>query len=614
MNKIAEVLNQMADLLELADANIFEVRAYRNASHAVDVSAVEMYEIVERQGKKELEKISGIGESIADNIAELIYTGKLKKLDQLKKKIPRVQVQMLAVPGLGPKLTKKLYAILKPKTLTDLKRKLKDPQYLPKLAKISLLKKTVDKILTGIAVLQSASSRMLLSEALPLAESIVAQLKRLPEVKEVKYAGSLRRGKETIGDIDLVAKIQDKIQISNFKSQSLSRAKLINHNSNLKIIKYFLELTRPKQILAQGESKVTVINNDGAQIDLEIMPGNEWGSLLHHFTGSKEHNIQMRAYAEKKGLSFSEHGFKKLKIKNPKLKTITKNLKLINKILIYCETEEKVFKTLGLQYIPPDLREGTNEIQLAIAKKIPKLLEPSDMRGDLQMHSNYSDGKNTILAMAESAKAMGYEYICISDHSAGLGITGGIGGNNYQKYLAEIKNANQKIRGLHIFSGIEVNIKSDGALDQPDDLLKKFDVVLGAVHNSLGQEKKQMTARIVKALSHPLVKILVHPSGRLIDKRPEIQVDWRAIFQTAQKNKKILEINACPKRLDLKDIYIRKAKNLGAKFAISTDAHSARQLDFMKYGILTARRGWLVKQDVINVLPLAGLKKLFDIK
>ena len=598
MRKIAEILNQVADLLELTGANVFEVRAYKNASRAVDGSALEMYEIVERQGKKELEKIPGIGASIADNIAELVKTGKLKKLDQLKKKIPRVQVEMLAVPGLGPKLTKKLYAILKPKTLADLKRKLKDQKNLPKLKEVSLLKKMVDKILKGIVILKSNSGRMLLSDALFLAESIVGELKKLPEVKDVTYAGSLRRGKETIGDIDLVAKLH-----GNSKHEIRNQKQI--QNSNNQIIKKFIEIVKPKQILAKGENKATVINNDGAQIDLEIMPGNEWGSLLHHFTGSKEHNIKIRAYAQIKGLSFSEHGFRKLK---------TKNSKLTDKISIYCEAEEKVFSALGLQFIPPELREGTDEIQLAIAKNIPKLVEQSDMRGDLQMHSNYSDGRNTILEMAERAKAMGYEYICISDHSVGLGITGGIGENNYKKYLAEINNANQKVRGLHIFSGIEVNIKSDGALDQPDDLLKKFDLVLGAVHNSLGQEKEKMTARVVKALLHPLVKILVHPSGRLIDKRPEIQADWRAIFQTAQKNKKILEINACPKRLDLKDIYARDAKELGARFAISTDAHSARQLDFMKYGILTARRGCLEKQDVINTMPLAGLKKLFDIK
>ena len=617
MRKIAEILNQVADLLELTDANIFEIRAYKNAARLVDASAMEMHEIVERQGKKELEKIQGIGESIADNIAELVQTGKLKKLDQLKKRIPAVQVQMLSVPGLGPKLTKKLYAILKPKSLADLKKKLKDPKNLSKFREVSLLEKTIDKILKGIVVLKSATGRMLLSEALPLAKNIVAELKKMPEIKDVKYAGSLRRGKETIGDIDLIAS-----QSRNNKFQDTNSKQF--QNSNFQIIKRFIEIIKPKQILAQGENKATVINENGAQIDLEIMPENEWGSLLHHFTGSKEHNIKLRALAETMGLSFSEHGFKKLKTKNSpeyripqgreKLKATTKNLKLGNKIQIYCPTEEAVFGILGLQYIPPELREGTDEIEKARNRQIPRLINQHNIKGDLQMHSNFSDGKNTILGMAQNAKARGYEYICISDHSAGLGITGGIGAKNYHKYLFEIKNANQKIRGLRIFSGIEVNIKSDGTLDQPDDLLKKFDIVLGAVHNSLGQEKSKMTARIVRALSHPLVQILVHPTGRLIDKRPEIQADWLAIFQVAIKNNKILEINASPRRQDLKDTLAHQAKEFGAKFAISTDAHSVAEFDFMQYGISTARRGWLEKKDVINTFPLAGLKELFGVK
>ncbi|TSC93337.1 MAG: DNA polymerase (family X) [Candidatus Berkelbacteria bacterium Licking1014_7] len=602
--QISHNLLLIADFLELKNANSFEIRAYQNASRAVEFQTNELYEILSIEGKESLKKIPGIGEKISACIAQLITTGKSVKLEKLKKTIPAVEIEMMAVPGLGPKMTKKLFKLLRPKNLNDLDEKLKNEKNQAKLRKISVLEKTIKKVCQGIKILQSRSCRILLADALIVAEQIVAKLEKLPEIKNVAYAGSLRRRKETVGDIDIIASLKIKNQ----------KSKIKNLNQNSKIIEKFIEIADAKQIIAQGENKASIFTEDKIQIDLEIMPQKEWGSLLHHFTGSKEHNIKLRAFSESQGLSFSEHGFRKIQISKFKSQNDNSKFKINSRIHIYCPTEEKVFQTLGLQFIPPELREGTDEIALAAAGKIPNLVKQSDILGDLQIHSTFSDGKNTILEMAQAAKKIGYKYILMSDHSAGLGITGGINPKNVSRYLRLIRETNQKIRNIRVLIGIEVNIRSDGSLDQTQNFLEKFDIVLGSLHSSLSQEKEKATHRVVSALKNPALHILAHPSGRLIDQRPEISADWNQIFETAKKYHKILEINASPLRLDLSDIYSRQAKKIGVKFAISTDAHSISQLDFMRYGIFQARRGWLASRDIINTLPLPKILKLFRIK
>lgn len=453
-----------------------------------------------------------------------------------------------------------------------------------------MIGKSIEKILRGIKIYQSASGRLLLSQALPVAEQVVAELAELPEVGKVEYVGSLRRRKETVGDIDIIAALKSKKQI--VKS---------------KIVDQFIKIIKPKQILAKGASKATVMNEDGIQIDFEVLPVKEWGSLTHHFTGSKEHNIKLRAWAERQGLSFSEHGFKKLK-------TTTKNSKFTDKIHIYCPTEEKVFETLKMQYIPPELREGGDELEAAASHQIPKLIKLSDIKGDLQLHSTWSDGRQTIFEMAQACKKLGYEYMAMSDHSAGLGITGGLSPKNYKSYFREIDEANKKVRGIKIFKSIEANIRPDGSIDQPDEFLKKFEIVLAGAHSSFSQPKEQTTRRLIRVLQNPNIDGIVHPSGRIIDKRPEIQVDWEEVFREAVRRKKVLEIDSAPDRLDLKDIYIKKAKEVGVKFIVSTDAHKVDQLEFMQFGVFQARRGWLERENVINTSPIIGFKNFFRIK
>jgi DNA polymerase (family 10) len=579
--EIAQKLSLIADVLDLKGADPFEVRAYQQAARAVEFQTRELYEVVKRGGVGELKKISGIGKVISRNIEELVETGRCAKLEDLVKETPKVMIEMIEVPGLGPKTVKKLYNLLKPKTLADFKSKIEDPRFSKKLKEASVLEKSIEKILRGIKIYKSASGRLLLSQALPVAEQVIGELARLPEVKRVKYVGSLRRRKETVGDVDIIC---------------ASRRPA-------KVIERFVEMEIIKRVVAKGENKATVFSDQGVQIDLEIMPVKEWGSLMHHFTGSKEHNIKLRAWAERQGLSFSEHGYKRIK-----------GGKVQPKISIYCPTEEKVFKTLKMQYIPPELREGGDELKAAASHKIPRLIRLEDIKGDLQLHSRWSDGRQAILEMAQACKKRGYEYMAMSDHSSGLGISGGIDAENYKRYLQEIDEVNKKIRFIRVLRGIEVNIRPDGSIDQPDNFLRKFEIVLAGVHSSFSQPKEQATRRLIKALQNPNLDGLVHPSGRIIDRRPEIQADWQGIFREAVRQKKILEINSAPDRLDLKDIYIKKAKEMGVKFIINTDAHISDQLGFMRFGVFQARRGWLTKEDVINTLPLRAIKKWFRIE
>jgi DNA polymerase (family 10) len=411
---------------------------------------------------------------------------------------------------------------------------------------------------------------MLLAEAKPYVDGIITYLEKSDLMEKVTAVGSFRRFKETVGDIDLVA-----------TSSAPPRA-----------IEYFVKYPEFTKIITSGETKSTAIHSSGIQVDLEILPEREFGSLLQHFTGSKEHNIALRTYAQEHGFSISEHGIKKKSGK-----------------LILCPKEEDVYKTLKMDYIEPELREDRGEIEAALKHQLPKLVELKDIQGDLHMHSNWSDGSNSIEEMAQKGKELKYEYIAISDHTISLAVAGGLDAKGFLKREKELKKVDQKFTSLKILNSCEVNIKPDGTLDLPEESLRHLDIVTASVHSSFNQSKEMMTKRLIRAIENPNVDIIGHPSGRIINRREGYQVDWPEIFKACAANKVALEINAFPDRLDLVDSLVQEAKKFGVKFTICTDAHNVSQMDNMIYGVSVARRGWAEPKDIISTYSLAELNK-----
>jgi len=561
--EIGQIFFQVAKILELgSEKNHFRVVAYERAAQTIENYADEMADVYKKGGIKALNDIPGVGESIAEKIEELLKTGKLKYLEEIKKDVPVSEVEFLQIPGIGPKTAIKIAEELKAKSVDDLEKKLKAGKA-DKLFKA----KTKENILRGIKIMKRMTGRMLITEALPIAEEMVSYIKKITGVGKVDFVGSLRRMKETIGDIDIVA----------------------TSKKPKEVIEKFVKAPNIREVISQGEAKSTIIHERGAQIDLEIVPENEYGSLLQHFTGSKEHNVALRTYAQTKGKSLSEHGTK------------------IGKIQHKYSTEEDFYKALGMDWIPPELRENTGEIEAALKHQLPKLVEIEDIKGDLHVHSNWSDGEMTIEEITKRAEELGYEYIVISDHTVGLGIAGGLDEKDLEKRQHEIDKVQKNHPKVRILSSVEVNIKADGDLDIKDWMLGKLDIVTASVHTSFFQDPKTMTERILKAINHPHVDIIGHPSGRIIGQREPYEADWEKIFKAAFENKTALEISAFPNRLDLRDSLCKEAKSYGVKFAINTDAHQLHHLDLMRFGVAVARRGWLVKEDIINTKSLGEL-------
>lgn len=563
-SEIAKVLEEIAKILELKGEDRFRVTAYERAAQSVSSFGEDLKDLYEREGLKGLEEIEGAGESIGEKIEELIHTGKLKYYEDLKKTVPSSEVEFLEIPGIGPKTAIKLAKELKAKDIKELKKSLESEK-----GKRLFKEKSRENILRGIKILKGFEGRLLLSEALPVAEKYHQTIKAMPEVEKCDIVGSLRRMKETIGDIDIVAAAKDSINV----------------------IDKFTKVSTVKEIVAKGETKATVIDKTNIQVDLEILPKEEYGSLLQHFTGSKEHNVALRTFAVSKRMSVSEHG---IKIRG-KLKTFSE--------------EEGVYKTLGMDWIPPELREDRGEIEAALKHQLPQLIELDGIRGDLHVHSNWSDGSASIEEMAEKALEIGYQYLAISDHTVGLGVAGGLSVEDFEKREKEIERVRKRYPQIKILSSCEVNIRADATLDLPEELLENFDVVTASIHSSFFQKEEQMTARLIKAISYPHLDIIGHPSGRLIGQRPSYDVNWEEVFQAAAKHQTALEISAFPNRLDLKDSLVKEAKDKGVIFAINTDAHQPPHLELMKYGIAVARRGWLEKETVVNTWPYEKLKQ-----
>ncbi len=514
--EISQKINEIGEMLEVLDANSFKISAYQGAARMIEMTSESLGDIYEKDGLKGLENIKGIGESIAEKIEELIKTGKIKYHQQLLKKVPEPILKFSSIPGVGPKTAKKLYETYKVKDIKDLKRALKSDK-----DEKDFKEKTRQNILQGIEIEKKIGDRMLLSFAEPIAQEIVETLKNYPEVKSADVVGSLRRMKETVGDIDIVAALQDrKSEIRNPKSETNSNNQKSNDQNNKRLIDRFVKEDFVAKIVNQGDTKATIINKNNVQIDLEILAKKEYGSLLQHFTGSKDHNIALRTWAEEHGFSISEHGIKK----------VTSNKRQVTNKIIKCSKEEEVYKTLGMDTPVPELRENRGEIEAALKHQLPKLVKLSDIKGDLHMHSTYSDGLSSIEEMAKYCKKLGYDYMAITDHPSTLGITQGLKEKDIDKYVKEIRRVSKKV-GIEIFAGIEANIKPNGDIDLSDRTLKKFDIVLAAIHTSFRQDKETTTKRLIKAIQNPYVKIIAHPTGRLINRRPGVDADWEEIFK-----------------------------------------------------------------------------------
>lgn len=559
--EIAKVFQDIADLLEIKGENPFKIRAYQRAARTIDHLPKEI-EIMLDEGE-DLQSIPGVGEAIAKKTTELGTTGKLKYYEELKAEFPEGITGLLEVPGIGPKTAKKLSAELGVTSVDALEQAIKDGR----VAHLFRLgDKTADNILQQIQALRRKDQRIPLGEALPVVDEILDALRPLPGVKNLTSAGSLRRFRETVGDIDLMG-TADNLE---------------------EVINAFVKLPQVREVLAQGPTKASVILPGGLQADLRMVEHDSFGSLLQYFTGSKQHNIVLRLRAQRQGLKLSEYGITDL---------TTNRLEKFT-------TEEEFYRRLGLQYIPPELREGDEEIELAQQNAIPRLIELSDVKGDLHVHSDWSDGTETIANMAQAAKAIGYQYLAITDHSGGRGIAHGLKEDRLRQQIEEIRRLNKQLGGIRILAGAEVDIRADGSLDMSPELLSKLDIVIAAIHSGMNENEEKITRRVIGAIENPNVDIVAHPTCRLLGEREPVAIDMEAVFKTAARHNKALEINASPYRLDLKDTHIRRAIELGVKLIFGTDAHSIAQLGFMRFGIGIARRGWCQAQHVLNTRPM----------
>lgn len=562
---VANLLDEIGDLLEIQGESLFRTQAYHRAAQVIRSLPQDINQIA---NAGELTQISGVGKGIAQRLEELLSTGRMSYYEELKAKTPSSLVELMHVPGLGPKKAKLVFEELEIANVKELLKAAKEHRLkdLPGMGA-----KTEENILRGISQYQQQTQRLLLSQALPTAERIVEQLQGNKEVKAISPAGSLRRWKETIGDIDILAATDDPT----------------------KVAELFCTLPDVVHILAQGSTKCSVILSSGLQVDLRLVKPEQFGAALQYFTGSKAHNIHLREIAKKRGLKLSEYGIFRVK----------------DNLFLGGATEEEVYKNLGLPYIEAVLREDKGEIEAAQEGRLPHLITSADVKGDLHAHTKESDGQSSLEEMAEFARKLGYQYLAISDHAEKLKVARGLTIERLEKQWAKIKELNKNWDDLTLLTSTELNIDNEGNVDYPDDVLAQFDVVTASIHSGFGQEKSQITARTVTAINNPHIDIIGHPTGRILGRRAPFQIDLPAVFEAAAKSNTALELNAFPDRLDLNDDQLREAKRTGVKFAINTDAHHVGQLNYLRYGIATAQRAWLTAEDVVNTYPLEKLQK-----
>ncbi len=569
--ELAKIFNEMANFLEM-EGVAFKPYAYERAALSLEALNEDVSDIYRKGGVKALLQIPGVGKAIADHIEEYLKTGKIKHYEAYKKRLPLKVDELIRVEGMGPRKTRILYQKLGIKNLKDLEKAAKAHKIAPL---FGFGEKTEKNILQGIEFLKRDKGRFLLGNIMPTVKNIYEKIKKMKEVDEVSLAGSVRRKKETIGDVDI----------------------LVVSEKPKKVMDFFVNLDGVEKIWGKGGTKASIRIAEGFDVDLRVVPKRSYGSALQYFTGSKDHNIVTRKIAIEKGLKLSEYGVFK------------------GKKMIAGKTEEEVYKAIGLPWIEPELRENEGEIEAALKGRLPKIIEYNDIKGDLHCHSNWDGGENSVEEMTQAAMDMGYEYIGISDHTKFLRIENGIDEKQLLAQHEEIKKINEKFnkRGIkfRVLHGCEANIMTDGTIDIKDDVLAKLDYVIAGVHSALKQEKIKMTERLVRAIKNPNVDIISHPTGRLIGRRDEYLVDFDKMLKAAKETGTILEINSSPERLDLRDLYIRRAKNEGVKMIINTDSHRKDQLLLMEYGIGQARRGWAEKEDIINTKPVEKLLEYF---
>jgi DNA polymerase (family 10) len=559
--EIAHIFESIADILELQGENLFRVNAYRNAARILQDLARDV-EHVAAEGK--LAELPGFGKSIVEHVEEYLKTGRMARYQELRREMPGDLVDMLAIPGVGPRTIVLMKEKLGVTTFEDLKRVINDRSLdaLPGMGE-----KKVDHIRRGYQLYLSARERMTLGVALPAAEEIVERLQKVKGVKHVSVAGSLRRMKETIGDIDILASGTDPA----------------------KIVQEFTRLPQVAEVLAAGDTRGSVRVEDGLQIDLRVVTPGEWGAALQYFTGGKAHNIKLRELAGRKGMKINEYGLQK------------------GARRVAAKTEEDIYHKLGLDCMPPEMREDRGEIEAAARHDLPRIVQLADIRGDLQMHSTWSDGGDSIEAMAIAARKLGYEYILITDHSQSLKVAQGLVPADVKKARAEIDRLNAKLKDFRVLAGTEADILPDGSIDYPDKVLEAFDIVLASVHMRLDDPSDRMTERVIRAIENPCVRIIGHPTGRRFGYREASAMDMEKVMKAAAANHVALEINAHYERLDLNDVHARMAADLGVMLVISTDAHNTAGLSMMRFGVSVARRAWLKSEQVLNCKPLGKL-------
>jgi DNA polymerase (family 10) len=560
---IAAMFDEIADLLDIQGDNPFRIRAYRNAARTVQGLGNELRDMLGRD--EDLTKIPGIGADLAAKIVEAVETGGMEALDKLRKQFPPGITDLLRIPNLGPKRVKALFNDLKIESLQQL-------EAAARAGKVRNMdgfgEKLEQQILDSISARADTGKRFLRAGITPYADALVKYLESVPGVKKVTIAGSYRRARETVGDIDILA-------VADGESPIMDR---------------FVRYDEMAEVLAHGDTKSSMLLRSGVQVDLRLVEEKSFGAALQYFTGSKAHNIAIRKRGQERGLKINEYGV------------------FDGERSVAGAAEEDVYAKVGLPFIEPELREDSGEIEAAEKGELPKLVDLKDIRGDLHMHTAESDGKNTIREMAEAARARGYEYIAVTEHSKRLAMVGGLDEKRLLKQMEEIDRLNGELKGIAVLKGIEVDILEDGNLDLPDSVLEKLDLVIGSIHSQFKFPSDRQTERVLRAMDHPHFSIFAHPTGRLLLEREPYEIDLPRVIRHAAQRGCCLELNSHPLRLDLSDTFCRMAKSEGALVCINTDAHGTMDLDYMVYGVGQARRGWLEKKNVLNTRPLKSLR------
>ena len=561
--EIAAILYEMAELLELHAENRFKIVAYSRAARAIESLKEDIVQVCR---EKRLQSIPGVGKAIAQKVEEYLRTGRIQSHQELLAQTPSGQAELLKISGLGPKTINMLHEKLNISNLDDLEKAATEHS----IRRLPRMGETREKnILRSIERYKKRSQRILYSTAEPIVNEILTYLGGIAGLEHITAAGSFRRGKETVGDIDILA----------------------TATSPEEVVASFVCMPMVEEVLANGPTKASVIVQETIQVDLRIVEHRSYGTVLQYFTGSKDHNVRMRQLALGRGYSLSEYSLTRLADSQD----------------LFYETEEEVYGALGLQYIPPEMREENGEIEAALQGRLPSIVELKDLRGDLHVHSSWSDGRASVQEMAEAALVLGYEYIAICDHSPSIGIAGGLVPEKLEQKIEAVAAANEALEGITILVGTEVDIKADGALDYPDELLARCNVVVASVHMGQQQTERAITGRLISAIENKNVDIIGHPTGRIINQREPYDLDLQAVLEAAARTGTALEINAYPGRLDLNDINARAAKDMGVRMSINTDAHDPKMLLNMKYGVNVARRAWLEKKDLLNAMSLHEL-------